>query len=62
MSLRRRDGWGEEEKKRAGKDGNGKRGLCHITCGSLAVFAVLWFWLNKANVWTILKAIGKIIV
>ena len=54
-----------EGSKPAGHDGKGKerkRGLCHITCGSLAGFAVLWFWLNEATIWTVLKAVVKIIV
>ena len=46
---------GEMKKsKRAGHDGKRKerkRGLCHITCGSLAGFAVLWFWLNEATIY-----------
>ena len=44
---------GEKKKsKPAGLDGKRKernRGLCHITCGSLAGLAVLWFWLNQAT-------------
>ena len=31
-------------------------------CGSLAGFAVLWFWLNQATIWTLFKAVVKIIV
>ena len=46
---------GEKKKsKPAGHEGKRKerkRGLCHITCGSLAGFAVLWFWLNQATIY-----------
>ena len=38
-----------------GKGKREKRGLCHIKCGSLAGFVVLWFWLNQATIWTLLK-------
>ena len=30
-----------------------KRGLFHITCGCLAGFVVLWFWLNQETIWTL---------
>ena len=33
-----------------------KRGLCHIICGSLTGFAVLWSWLNQPTNWTLLRA------
>ena len=39
-----------------------KGGLCQILCGSLAGFAVLWFWLNQTTIWTILNALLKIYV
>ena len=37
-----------------------KKGLCHIICGSLAGFAVLWFWLHQPTIWTLLRAVVKI--
>ena len=40
-----------------------EEGLCHIMCGSLAGFvACLWFWLNQATIWTLLKGVVKMIV
>ena len=39
--------WGEGKRKRAGATGKGQekeRDLCHIMCGSVARFAVLWTW------------------
>ena len=39
--------------------GKGKRGLCHIMCGSLAGFAVLWFWLNRPTIWALLRTVLK---
>ena len=55
----------KKKSKRAGHDGKRKErklGLCQFTCSSLAGFAVLWFWLNEATIWTILEAVVKIIV
>ena len=37
-----------------------KGGLCQILCGSLAGFAVLWFWLNQTTIWTVLNVLSKI--
>ena len=56
----------EKEKDSArGTMGKGKREerpLCHMMCGSLAGFAVLWFWLNQPTIWMLLNAVVKIIV
>jgi len=46
---------GRKKKKARGARWEGKRekrGLCHIMCGSLAGFVVLWFWLNQVTIWT----------
>ena len=44
----------EEKKKKARRAWWGgereKGGFCQITCGSLAGFAVLWFWLNQSTI------------
>ena len=53
---------GRKKKKARGHDERGE-GLCHIMCGSLAGFvACLWFWLNQATIWTLLKGVVKMIV
>ena len=53
---------GEKEKESLwGMMGREKRGLCHIMCGSLAGFAVLWFWPNQPTIWMLVNVVVKII-
>ena len=64
-SLYRREAGEKEEESARGTMEREKReeGPCHIMCGSLAGFvACLWFWLNQATIWTLLKGVVKMIV
>ena len=63
--IKARGSWGGGKRKRAGGTGKGKekaRGLCHILCGSVAGFAVLWTWPKLTINWKIFNTSLKISV